>query len=152
MTGTMDRQGPFHWKVFAIYALAGPPVGAWLLLTILLIPEMMSAQNPIEALGLYLGMVFFSLLFTYFTGGVQAIATGLIAGTVAAFGDGRVGWWTALLAPTAVGMMAYPIIAAMSGDNDPYIALTLGVTGIAASLILKLLFNRTFSTPQISHP
>ena len=151
MAGTLDRHVSFHWRAFAIYAGLGPPVGAWLLLTILLIPEMISAQNPIEALGLYLGTVFFSLLFTYFTGGLQAIATGLIAGFVAAFGDGRVGWWTALLAPAVVGAITYLILALM-GSKDPGFALTLGVTGIAASLTLKLLYNRTFSTPQISHP
>lgn len=152
MAGTLDRHTSFHWRAFAIYAGLGPPIGASLYLTYLLVPQMMSAQNPVENLETYVGLVPFSLLFSYLPGGVQAVVTGLIAGNVAAFVNGRVCWWTALLAPTAVGIMAYPMITAMSRDIIPSFALTLGIIGIAASLTLKLLFNRTFSTPQISHP
>ena len=143
-------RGRRRFIVFFIYLLLGPPLGALVFYLGLIGYSFIESGfgNPSDGMSVAavaeFVVAFFSFLwvivfFSYFAGGLQAAGTGLILAVVSKDG-GRFGYNLAFLAALVPSFLGAVLFA---GDT-PGFAVAMFVTGIVASLLLRLLFRERF--------
>lgn len=135
--------------IFFIYLIFGPPTGGLLFLLSLMAygliepgpaydpaPSESSIIDFLWGIPMFVGFV---AVFGYFFGGLQAAGTGLLL-TFMSKEDGRFGYGLAFLAALVPSFLG----AVLFGLDAPGFAVSLFVTGVAASLVLRVLFRKRF--------
>ncbi|MFC2952843.1 hypothetical protein ACFOOP_12970 [Marinicaulis aureus] len=145
---------------FFIYLIAGPPIGALVFMAFLcamaieaafITPSLTSPSVPSEAaiLGTFVSLIAFTpvaLMFSYFFGGLQAAATGLLL-IFLSDRQGKFSYGAAMLAALPSSLAALFII----GRDSIGFGVVVALIGMLSSLILRLIFRKRFGrhVPEI---
>lgn len=144
--------------IFFIYLIFGPPVGGiafvagfmgYDFITQFVASEWIVKEQDITGVAqivalspLYILVVIF---FSYFFGGLQAAATGLII-TLLSKRNGTFGYVLAFIAPLVPSMLG-----AWMFRSAPGFASLLATTGVFASLAIRFLFRKRFASRNLNH-
>lgn len=145
-------------KVFFIYVIFGPPIGAIIVVFTVLVVTMYDGGidltygswiELIQALSWFLMITLFALMYSYLVGGVQAALTGVIVACLSS-NNGRFGYGLALAAPALVGLVA-GIVLAYPLNTGAQLSAYLGVIGVLANLAIRFLFRKRFRREDFDH-
>lgn len=161
----LDKLGPAKRAVatLATFVLAGPPIGALIIVTPALVglagdagPDPGANSTSMQS---FVGLLVFSVSLSYVLGGVQALLTGL-ALAAAVFRRGTVGVRDTLTAALGASAIASAVIL-LSLRSDPasegeagtaVMVLALSLLSLAAALVCRWLLARLGVLSRLPHP
>jgi len=147
---TFRKSEPRKAQIFFIYLLAGPPIGALILIVAggLVSILLSSVTHPLsgnygmsipEVVTYYFFATPMAMLFSYIFGGLQAAGTGLFL-TFLSTEKGKFNYSAALLAPLPPSGIAFVV----TGHTMAGFGVLLCILSVLSSLMLRFLFRKRF--------